>query len=231
MKFSLNSTFPTWLGSIILLIAAGGTAYGISNHVNAQLKFAAQLQDSRVQQLTSELNYYKLKAAELEKKDDTPTPPPSVPKTQTFNEKHFSFITPVGWKKVNHKTSTPQEAAKYEILTYEDDKGNRFIVTLGGGHADNATDFFWYYRVAADKKSIKSIQENKKCTSGANNGGPYPYCSDGDGKLTVTVDPDQTNLKIGSFGWFNYFTLENTKKETGVDLQVFRDILLSFKAK
>lgn len=158
--------------------------------------------------------------------------PKSPPKT-TVQEQAFSFQVPSNWFPAvfdqGTKTFVPAKDFKPGslqaggFLVYASPKGDYFLIEFDlGGHGIDM-DIEWTGEARDDRVVV--LKEGPYCR-------PNPeslreWCRTGDGRLDVWVGPGSLELR----GHHYFIQFGNVRQEKGVDFQVFRDILASFRAK
>jgi hypothetical protein len=154
----------------------------------------------------------------------------------TVTERAFSFEVPSDWFPavfdqgtktfVPLKNFQPGSLHPAGHLIYASPHGDFFLVELDpAGHGVEG-DMVWSVEPKNDR--IALLKESPFCTR------PPPSAADedvscraGDGRLTIHLTP----YVLGLRGHQYFFSFGNALREAGVDLQVFRDILASFRAK
>lgn len=137
----------------------------------------------------------------------------------TVREDTYVLNLPQGWRKVS-EAPTPYLAAfaRSGADFYGDGQGNYFMVQTDPPGRGFEADAVWELKVQGDGYAIESKQG---CGEG-------PFCSAGDGNLRIGLKDTGTE-QLGGHTYF--FLAGNTQKETGVDTQVFEQIISNFKAK
>ena len=154
--------------------------------------------------------------------EETPTtvPSPAPDQTatmQTIDEELFSIQLSISWKKV-----PSQENSGKQNFRYEDGNGNYFEVDIDPFGRGVVVDQTWEYDINTTKDGIRIAQENK-CDNPNS-----PFCSINNNRMDILIkDSESEPLHNHTYVFF----AGNTQKKSGVDLQIFRDILTSFKAK
>lgn len=154
------------------------------------------------------------------------TPKPAVEKV-TFTETNFSFQAPAGWVKADPPQGGVGPVGSGTFF-YTDSAGDFFQVDVDPAGFDFAANATWTLGLNVTKDGVVITQE-----------GAVRSCQQGDlgcpeaGKLVISAAPTASDASAPAptvKGHKYFFFFGNTKKETGVDLQVFRDIFTSFKA-
>jgi len=142
--------------------------------------------------------------------------------SNTVKEDLFSVILPVGWTKVSKNTATGRECdtGNNTEYHYQDSAGNYFDVCVDPVGRGLSTDITWVLVRTSTGFKIKT--EGEQCVKTEEG---YP-CPAGDNKLFMFLKTDDGG-ELNNHTY--YFTAGNTKKETGVNLEIFRDIIHSFK--
>lgn len=154
--------------------------------------------------------------------EPAPTPTPEIvsPVTVSINEAKFQLTLPAGWQA---KHSAALWADAKEKFYYEDTQGNYFQVNIDPDGSDFAADAVWRYEKRSEK-TIAIAEESPLCKPDDG------FCAAGDNQLTIYMLSESVGeVKLGGHDY--YFLLWNTQKETGVNLQTFRDIVSSFTVK
>jgi hypothetical protein len=158
-------------------------------------------------------------------------PKPS-PKT-TVQEQAFSFQVPSDWfpavfdqgirNFVPEKNFKPGSLKPGSSLTYASPKGNYFRVEIDPLGRDLEWDIGWTVESRDDRFVL--LKESPFCARRPDDF--RESCRSGDQWLTILVSPGQLELR----GHHYFIEFGNARQEKGVDHQVFRDILASFRAK
>jgi hypothetical protein len=155
------------------------------------------------------------------------------PASHTFRNARFELTLPPGWFVAEQRpdrsgrrfvSMSGAPAGDARVLHFADGGGNYLSVYVDHA-ADLEADAIWNVRVAADAASVEIGGEGAMCGS---SGGPGPMgpCSGGNGTLEIGTLPP---LKLR--GHVYAFHFGNTRQEHGVDLEPFRWILGSFRAR
>jgi hypothetical protein len=168
--------------------------------------------------------------------------PRQAAQVKVYEHKLFSITLPEGWKVVREREeATPPgnypEKEAGGAARFEDDKGNFFEVIIPCQETDVAGDAMWHCRYDAATRSVVTCAEQPPCTQesqeeclkiaketefGDDN---FCLCTAGDGRLTIWATLGEVDLRN------TCFLFGNSRRETGVDLAVFREMLKSFRAK
>lgn len=168
--------------------------------------------------------------------------PRQAPQVKVYEHELFSITLPEGWKVVRQRgEATPPgnhpENEAGGAARFEDDKGNFFEVVIPCRETDVAGDAVWHCGYDAATRSVAACAEQAPCTKEwqqecvktakeAELGDEdLCLCTAGDGRLTVWATLGEVGLRS------TCFLFGNAKRETGVDLTVFREMLKSFRAK
>lgn len=169
----------------------------------------------------------------------THAPPANPTRTgggKTFEHALYQVTLPPGWE-------VAEFAPEGGRPRYVETPGREFDASGSAGFADLAGDWFaievdpardfeadaiWNVRVGEDGVSVRVVSEGAMCVPTGRGDVPAAdeACSAGNGSLEIGTLP---SLDIhGHWFWF-YFG--NTDRETGLDLEPFRGILRSFRAR
>ncbi len=156
--------------------------------------------------------------------------------TRRFEHRAYTIRFPVDWYPAKfdpadgqHKRDPNVEAAQLAEdgqATFADGHGNHFAV-----YVDQAGDFdadaVWLLGPASDGRGVILAAEGSMCQKSApqSDAESEEPCPAGDNRLSLGAPAIEIR------GHYFSFLFGNTKKEHGVPLQVFRDIIRSFKAK
>lgn len=155
------------------------------------------------------------------------------PVSRSFRNARFELTLPPGWfvarprpdrrgrQFVPARRAPPADA---RVLHFADGRGNYLSVFVDHAN-DLEADAIWNLRVAADAASVEVSTEGEPCRTAAV-AGPHGPCSAGNGTLEIGTIP---SLQLR--GHIYAFQLGNTRRERGVDLEPFRWILRSFRAR
>ena len=161
--------------------------------------------------------------------------PPALarPASRVIRNARFELVLPPGWfvaeprpdrrgRRFAPARRAPRADAR--VLHFADGRGAYLSVFV-----DHASDFeadaIWNVRVAADAASVEVAAEGEPCGTAAV-AGPHGPCSAGNGTLEIGTIPP---LKLR--GHTYAFLFGNTRREHDVDLDPFRWILRSFRAR
>lgn len=151
---------------------------------------------------------------------DTPSnqsqPETSQPPNETATEDLFSVTIPASWTKVDKKDSCRDAGGR--SYYYEGSDGNFFDVCIDPMGRGTNSDVTW--RLSPTSSGFSIATESPLCKAGEG------LCDAGNGKFNIFMSAQGAN-KLNGHDY--YFFAGNTLKEAGVDQQVFRDVLASFK--
>jgi hypothetical protein len=143
---------------------------------------------------------------------------PVARSTTKFEGKTFTLELPVGWVR------DPQEpAASGESHLFRSADGSFISVIVDPGAGDGRGDAWWKTEARGDRMAI--LKEEPACRPEDDPPHIAYGCPAGDGSLVISAGD------VVLHGHYFHFWSGNTKRETGVDLQPFREILLSLRAK
>jgi hypothetical protein len=168
--------------------------------------------------------------------------PRQAAQVKVYEHELFSITLPGVWKVVREREEATPLGSHIEkeaggAARFEDDKGNFFEVIIPCQETDVAGDAMWHCRYEAATRSVAACAEQPPCTEEwqqeclktakeAELGDEdFCQCTAGDGRLTVWATLGEVELRN------TCFLFGNSKRETGVDLAVFRELLKSFRAK
>lgn len=157
------------------------------------------------------------------------------PSKVTVEERAFSFQVPGDWFPavfdqgtktfVPLKDFRPGSIQPGGYLIYASPKGDYLLVEFDpGGHGVEG-DMTWAVEPRDDRLAL--LKEGPFCTRPPGVVDEEESCRVGDGRLTIHLTPYVLRLR----GHQYFFSFGNALRETGVELQVFRDILATFRAK
>jgi hypothetical protein len=108
---------------------------------------------------------------------------------------------------------------------FADGHGNYFSVAIDAA-SEFEGDAVWNVRIGEDGASVRVDSEGRMCEAPADPSTYEGSCSAGNGSLEIGTHPP---LEIrGRLFWFGF---GNREREAGVDLEPFRSILRSFRAR
>lgn len=160
---------------------------------------------------------------------------PSAPSKVTVEERAFSFQVPRDWFPAvfdeGTKTYVPKKGHRAGALKpdgsllYASPAGDYVYLEFDPGGHGVEDDLEWTVDVNEDRLVLQ--KEGPFCTKPPPDYQGWNSCLVGDGKLTVQIAPFDLVLR----GHHYFIQFGNVHREQGVDHQVFRDILASFRAK
>jgi hypothetical protein len=176
-----------------------------------------------------------------------PSTASSTPKPQpmtTVQEQAFSFQVPSDWYPaefsqesqtyvIDQKAKTYVRSGSHKVralqpgghLLYASPEGSYLYLELDPGGHGAEWDLEW--TVETEDGRFVLVEEGPFCTRPPPDSFGLEYCMVGDGRLLIQVKPLGLRLR----GHHYFIKFGNLRQETGVDHQVFRDILASFRAK
>jgi hypothetical protein len=156
--------------------------------------------------------------------------PRTVSSGWTFHHARFELTLPEGWqvadfapaggKKLFVPLSDPSAAEHTEVVHFAHASGAYFTVFVDHG-TEVEFDAIWEVKEGADG-SIQIVREGEFCRPLA----PETLCTFGNGSLEIATHPA---LRLHGV-WFG-FQFGSVRRETGVNLEPFRTILRSFRAR
>jgi len=138
--------------------------------------------------------------------------------TTRFEGKTFTLVLPAGWQRDPKETSGQGESHLFRSAD-----GGFISVIVDPGAGDGRGDAWWKTEARGDRLVI--LKEEPPCRSEDDPPHIAYGCPAGDGSLVISAGD------VVLHGHYFHFWFGNTKRETGVDLQPFREILLSLRAK
>lgn len=166
------------------------------------------------------------------------------PSKATVEEQAFSFQVPGDWYPAAYDQQAKVHAFNEQTKTYDPAKGRLAGALARGGsllYASPAGDYVylefdpgghgveddleWTVEVKDDRLVLQ--KEGPFCTKPPLDYQGWDSCLVGDGQLTIQIAPFDLVLR----GHHYFLRFGNVRREQGVDHQVFRDILASFRAK
>ncbi len=145
--------------------------------------------------------------------------------TVPIDSPYFTLTLPGGWAKT---TQVFPGHASSEYRYYNSNTGDYFEVLIDPG-SDYSADATWVYDVRSDGVSLVSVSEGKQCVKkGVEDADAF--CSSGDNKLDLGILISSFDGSAEIKGHNYFFFAGNTKTETP-NLEVYRQILASFRAK
>ena len=162
-----------------------------------------------------------------------PAPALARPASHVFRSPRFELTLPPGWfvaeprpdpKGRRFVRARRAPAADARVVHFADGRGDYLSVFVDHA-ADFETDAIWNVRPTPDGAGIEVTAEGAPCGAGDAPTAAGP-CSAGNRTLEIGTIP---SLRLRGHSYA--FQLGNTRRERGVDLDPFRWILQSFRAR
>ena len=149
----------------------------------------------------------------------TPTDSAIVYSSNTIQADTYSIGLPSNWASI-----TTQHGKCGSEATYGDSKGDYFDVCVDPVPIDFAADLVW--RIGQTPHGFRLTDSNENYCSIAGSG-----CAVGDNALSIGILPGSSSTYTNHAKHQYFFFAGNSKQERGINLQIFRDILASFRLK
>jgi len=144
----------------------------------------------------------------------TPTnnPLPTISVITNFKvENYYDLTLPAGWSKTREEIQ-----GTMATVYYADMNGNFLEIEINPYGRGFASDEIWLYELNSSGDGIKIVEEHKCSDS--------PYCPTGDKKFSIGIkNKNAYYIKNNHY----FFFAGNTNSETGVDTNIYKNILES----
>lgn len=158
---------------------------------------------------------------------------PARPASRVFRDARFQVTLPPGWFVAEPRPdrrgrrfvpARRARSADARVVHFSDGRGDYLSVYVDHA-ADFETDAIWNVKPSPDGAGVDVTAEGAMCGAAAG-AGPRGPCAAGNGTLEIGTIP---SLRLRGHAYV--FQLGNTRRERGVDLDPFRWILQSFRAR